>query len=188
METKIIKKFFGLADFLDEQKFLEEQHSNGWKFKKFQWLRKYTFEKVEPEDYVYRLDYNEENKDETDYLQMFDDCGWEYIMKYQTWYYFRKKKSYINQSDNEIFSNRDSKLNMIKKVMWKQLIIMLPIIFFFFLYNYEMMNGFSKNDLGFQIVWIVYALFMAFLLGISVHNVIKLNQLIGEMQNPLDEK
>ena len=96
METKIIKKFFGLADFLDEQKFLEEQHSNGWKFKKFQWLRKYTFEKVEPEDYVYRLDYNEENKDETDYLQMFDDCGWEYIMKYQTWYYFRKKKSYIN--------------------------------------------------------------------------------------------
>ena len=45
METKIIKKFFGLADFLDEQKFLEEQHSNGWKFKKFQWLRKYTFEK-----------------------------------------------------------------------------------------------------------------------------------------------
>jgi cell division protein FtsW (lipid II flippase) len=50
------------------------------------------------------------------------------------------------------------------------------------------MNGFSKNDLGFQIVWIVYALFMAFLLGISVHNVIKLNQLIGEMQNPLDEK
>ena len=109
-------------------------------------------------------------------------------MKYQTWYYFRKKKSYINQSDNEIFSDRDSKLNMIKKVMWKQLIIMLPIIFFFFLYNYEMMNGFSKNDLGFQIVWIVYALFMAFLLGISVHNVIKLNQLIGEMQNPLDEK
>lgn len=46
METKIIKKFFGLADFLDEQKFLEEQHSNGWKFKKFQWLRKYTFERL----------------------------------------------------------------------------------------------------------------------------------------------
>lgn len=188
METKIVKKFFGLADFLEEQQFLEEQHKNGWKLLSFHGLNKYTFEECFAEEYVYRLDYNVEYKDEDEYLQMFEDCGWEYIMKYQTWYYFRKKKSYMNVADNEIFSDNDSKLDMIKKVMWKQLFLMLPIMFFFIIYNFIVIKGYFEQKIILQILWIIYALVMAFLLGMNINNVIKLNKLMAELENPIDKK
>lgn len=47
--------------------------------------------KCTPEDVVYQLDYNEEgltHKDE--YVQMFRDCGWEYIQDFGGYSYFRK--------------------------------------------------------------------------------------------------
>ena len=184
METKILRRFFGLADFLDEQKFLEEQHRQGWKFKSYSYMTKYVFEKCEPEEYIYRLDYNENNQDEEAYIQIFSDCGWEYIMKFQTWYYFRKKKSTLNIQDNEIFSDNDSKIDMIKKVMWRQTFIVIPMLFFLG-YFLSFINW--QNDAVFRTIMIVYTLIMTFLLTISVRNVIKLNKLIHELTHPLDE-
>lgn len=94
METKVLKRFFGLSDFLEEQRFLEEEHRQGWKFLKFEGLMKYTFIKCESDEYIYRLDYNENSRDEESYLQIFSDCGWEYIMKYQTCIILEKKNLY----------------------------------------------------------------------------------------------
>lgn len=40
----------------------------------------YTFESCPPEDVIYQLDYNKEGLDHKDeYIQMFQDCGWEYV-------------------------------------------------------------------------------------------------------------
>ncbi|WP_028044496.1 DUF2812 domain-containing protein [Candidatus Stoquefichus massiliensis] len=186
METKVMKRFFGLADFLEEQRFLEEQHKQGWKFIKFEAPRKYTFEKCEHEDYIYRLDYNEEEKDEEAYLQIFQDCGWEYLMKYQTWYYFRKKKLSLNESDQEIFSDNDSKIDMIKKVMWKQMLVLIPFVLFLPIFI-TAINHFLNEDIVFKMIWIVYILIMVFLLSMCVHNIIKLNKLIQSLANPLDD-
>lgn len=189
METKVLRKYFGLADFIDEQRFLEQQHREGMKFVKFEPFIKYTFEKCIPEEYVYQLDYKEDKKDDATYIQMFVDCGWEYIMKYGTWYYFRKPKSDILKQDNEIFSDKDSKINMIKKVMWFTLLItavcLIPSMT-------VLMNTMSiesnDKDIVYTCIMIFYSLFMLFLLSLNVRNVVKLNKLIHEIENPLNEK
>ena len=51
----------------------------------------YHFVRCQPEDVVYQLDYNPEglaNKEE--YVQLFADCGWEYLQDYAGYSYFRK--------------------------------------------------------------------------------------------------
>lgn len=186
METKVMRRLFGFADFLEEQNFLEQQHLQGWKFLRFDGPIKYIFEKEEPQDYVYRLDFNEDNQDEESYLQIFADCGWEYIMKYQTWYYFRKKRVILNDMDNEIFTDQESKITMMKKVMWKQLMILLPFLLFVPLYTY--IYYYVAHDVTIlKIIWFIYTLAMLFLLSICVRNVIKLNRLVQENHLPLDK-
>lgn len=185
METKVLKRFFGLADFLEEQRFLEEQHRQGWKFLKFEGLRKYAFKRCESEEYIYRLDFNENNQDEESYLLIFNDCGWEYIMKYQTWYYFRKEKSLLNDTDNEIFSDNDSKITMIKKVMWRQIMLLTPFLLFTPIFMAAFVKFFNE-DIIFKMIWSIYTLIMLFIISIYVHNVIKLNKLIQNLSNPLD--
>ena len=40
-------------------------------------IGRYLFEKCEPEDVVYQLDYNPEGDGhKAAYVQMFEDCGW----------------------------------------------------------------------------------------------------------------
>ncbi|MEG0684369.1 MAG: DUF2812 domain-containing protein [Coprobacillus sp.] len=186
MEMKIMRKFFGLADFLDEQRFLEAQHRNGWKFVKFQGVIKYTFERCEPEEYVYQLDYKEDEKDEEQYIQMFIDCGWEYIMKFQTWYYFRKLKTNVSHQDNEIFSDKESRIDMIKKVMWKNLLICGLLVLPLYLYLTRAIQFDGKDSMYIGIM-IFYGFVMMGILSLNVRNVIKLNKLIHELEYPIED-
>ncbi|MEG0367504.1 MAG: DUF2812 domain-containing protein [Coprobacillus sp.] len=185
METKIMRKFFGLADFLDEQAFLEEQHAQGWKFVRFQGLIKYTFERCEEQEYVYQLDYKEDNKDKEEYIQMFVDCGWEYLMKFQAWYYFRKPKSGVSSQDNEIFSDKESKIDMVKKVIWRNLLTCSFMILPFYLVLKNILDSYNK-DVVYIIIMCFYALVMCLLLSLNVRNVIKLNKLINDIKYPID--
>ncbi|MEG0592884.1 MAG: DUF2812 domain-containing protein [Coprobacillus sp.] len=187
METKVARKYFGLADFLEEQAYLEQQHADGWKFVRFQGLTKYTFEKCNPEQYIYQLDYKEDDKDNDEYIQMFVDCGWEYIMKYQTWYYFRKPKSDISSQDNGIFTDKESKIEMMKKVMTKLLIPTAICLCFPGMLFLTRAIDFNDKDIVYICIISFYAIVMTFLLSISVYNVIKLNKLIQVTKYPIDE-
>ena len=79
METKRIFRFFSLAEYGEEQKFLEEMHQKGWKLKSYTVFRGYVFEKCIPENWIYQLDYRDEVEDLNAYIQLFQDCGWEDI-------------------------------------------------------------------------------------------------------------
>lgn len=131
---KKIRKWYSFADYLDEEKFLEDQHQQGWKMIDYRTLGlSYTFEKCEAENYVYQLDYKKESQSEEDYILLFEDCGWEYFYKYNFWYYFRKNKSDVEE-ENVIFNDVQSRAEMAKKVLkgqWKALVpilIILPIM------------------------------------------------------------
>ena len=82
METKRIFRFFSLAEYGEEQKFLEEMHQKGWKLKSYTVFRGYVFEKCIPENWIYQLDYRDEVEDLNAYIQLFQDCGWEYVMMF----------------------------------------------------------------------------------------------------------
>ena len=73
-QTKI--RFFTIADYNEEQAWLEEQHENGWKLVKVTAPCFFTFEECVPEEVSYRLEFNQ-TKATDDYLQMYEDYGWE---------------------------------------------------------------------------------------------------------------
>ena len=116
METKKTVKFFSVVDWEEEQNYLRRMHQRGWKFVRLTALCVYHFEKCEPEDVIYQLDYNAdgaEHKDE--YVQLFADCGWEYLQDFMGYSYFRKSAAETDGAE-EIFCDDDSRLQMFERV------------------------------------------------------------------------
>lgn len=128
MNTKTMIRFFTIADFVKEEQWLREESKKGWRLTGMTPPCIYRFEECVPEDTIYKLDYK--NGGETkDYMQMFEDYGWEYVTKCTGWLYFRKNAQAVeHDNDAEIFSDQESRLNMIQHVM-KTRMLPLAIIF-----------------------------------------------------------
>lgn len=71
-------------------------HCRGWKFLKVNYVSVYTFEKCEPEDVVYQIDF-QDGKADNDYIQIFKDYGWEYVQGILGMQYFRKSIGIIHK-------------------------------------------------------------------------------------------
>lgn len=126
MKTKTLYRFT-IADYKEEEQFLQEQHRQGWKLIKLYPPIGFVFEECEPEDYVYQLDFPQvKNQDTTNYLQLFEDCDWEYIGKCLNWYYFRKPEYY--EEDLSIFSDPTSKIEMIQRIVQTRMLPLLIIL------------------------------------------------------------
>ena len=93
-ETKTMIRFFTIADYEDEEIWLREQHRKGWKLQRMIVPCFYIFEACTPEDVIYRLDYRN-NEEDSEYLQLFRDYGWEQFARCMGWLYFRKSASEI---------------------------------------------------------------------------------------------
>lgn len=122
-------RFFTIAQWEQEQEYLRSMHNNGWKFVRVNALGCYHFERCEPEDVVYGLDYNPEGLAHmSEYVQMFRDCGWEYLQTYVGYSYFRKPAADMVTRE-EIFSDNESKHAMLERVFRGRC---LPLIVIFF--------------------------------------------------------
>ena len=122
--------YFLLTDYDKEEKLLREKHKKGEKFVRVEGLGIYTFDKCEPEDMVYRLDFHPKTVDRADYLQLFADYGWEYIQDFNEYSYFRKSAKDADEKDLEIFSDDESRLEMLDRIFKRR---MLPILLIFLL-------------------------------------------------------
>jgi hypothetical protein len=129
METKKQFKWFSIVEYEKEQDYLRDMHKAGWKFLQVKSFGMYYFEKCDAQDVVYQLDYNKEGlAQKAEYVQMFADCGWEYIQDYAGYSYFRKPVSEDGMAD-EIFCDEDSRLQMMERVLKGR---MLPLLMLFF--------------------------------------------------------
>ena len=119
-----IKKFhwFWAWDDEKEEAWLREMSQQGWHLKSYQFPSNYKFEKGNPVDYVYRLDYFVDRKDIESYLQLFQDAGWDHMGEMGGWQYFRKET--INGEAPEIYSDNES-----KKKKYQRLLMFLVIFF-----------------------------------------------------------
>ena len=83
-DKKITFKYFSIAEYEKEEAYLRKMHQQGWKLVKislrYLYVRAYIFEKCQPEDVIYRTDYDQTGGDA--YIQMFADCGWEYLFDF----------------------------------------------------------------------------------------------------------
>ena len=123
-------KVFTIADYEEEEIWLREQHRQGWKLVNTNLPVFYHFVKCKPEDVVYRLDYRN-SKEDSEYMQMFQDYGWEYFNSCMGWLYFRKPAADMDSDkEEEIFSDDESKLELLNHVIKTRLV---PLILVFFL-------------------------------------------------------
>lgn len=126
--SKVFFRLYTIADFEEEEIWLREQAKKGLRFEKMIVPGFYFFEECQPEDVVYRLDFKNGAAD-AEYTQMFSDFGWEYAGKCMGWIYFRKPAAEMDsEEEEEIFSDYESKITMLEKVIMRR---MLPILVIF---------------------------------------------------------
>lgn len=117
----IMKKEFRLFDIMqyeEEGEYLRNMHQHGWEFVYVTLPGIYHFKECEPEDVVYQLDYNQEGRaHKTEYVEMFRDCGWEYLQDAGGYSYFRKPVSEMPSGEERIFCDDVSRLEMMERVL-----------------------------------------------------------------------
>ena len=135
MEKKVVYRIATIADYDREALYLRKMHAEGWKLKEVTYSNlvvavKYTFEKCQPEQVSYQLDFYPMRKsDRASYLQLFKDCGWEHITDFNGFSYFRKLYSGIeSDAEFEIYNDAAGKLAMVKRILTRR---MLPILLLF---------------------------------------------------------
>lgn len=161
MRTKKEFKYFSIFNYEKEQDYLRERHKEGWRFIKVTGFGVYHFEECEPQDVVYQLDYNQEGlSHRAEYIQMFRDCGWEYIQDYAGYSYFKKPASEM-KGEEEIFCDDASRAAMMGRV-FKGRLSPLVVLFTLCLLPQFILNLVSFHNYG---VAIFIGLVMGLYLG-----------------------
>ncbi|MFC2015295.1 DUF2812 domain-containing protein [Chloroflexota bacterium] len=118
MSVNTIQKIKWFCAWQDEkeEEWLRSMSQKGWHLSSFGLPGIYRFQAGEPQDYVYRLDYQiHKKKGQQDYLQLFSDAGWEHLGQISSWHYFRKKAR--EGEVLEIFTDTESKVMKYKRLL-----------------------------------------------------------------------
>ena len=135
MEKKVVYRIATIVDYDREALYLRKMHAEGWKLKEVSYsillfVVKYTFEKCQPEQVSYQLDFHPMEKSErASYLQLFKDCGWEHITDFNSFSYFRKAYSEIeSDTEFEIYNDAAGKLAMVNRILSLRLVPVLILL------------------------------------------------------------
>lgn len=178
---------FYIAEFREEEAWLSYMHRQGWKLLDIDRLGfHYRFERCSEEDYIYQLDFKEDGIADRDYIQMYQDYGWEYVLRFRHWFYFRKKKIEGVKEDMSIFSDNESRIAMCKQVSRHHIRLQLLIIAILFLYSCLVLFTPIRNTIRFA-----KSSAIGCLIGGTVGTLFVVNQLyrlkriIRSMANPI---
>ena len=154
MEEKIVYRIFTIADYEREALYFREMHAKGWKLRKVSYsillfAVKYTFEKCQPEQVSYQLDfYPMEKSERASYLQLFKDCGWEHITDFNSFSYFRKAHSEIeSDAEFEIYNDVAGKLAMVNRILRLRLVPVLLLLAIHIPFLLKLLNRSNTFDL-----------------------------------------
>ncbi len=108
------KFFMPWQDNLQEAWF-EELSMQGLHLKNLDWSG-CEFVQGKPQNYVYRLDYQDSLKqNRAEYLRLFTDMGWEYLGELEGWQYFRKPAQPGEQT--EIYTDPGTKIQKYRRYL-----------------------------------------------------------------------
>lgn len=126
MTTK--NKWFWPWEDEKQEAWLGEMSLNGWHLRAVHLLCSYSFEKGRPTSYVYRLDYYQGKASAlTEYLQIFQDAGWEYLGELSNWRYWRKPAA--KGESAEIFTDRQSKIEKYRRLLGVLAFFLILLVF-----------------------------------------------------------
>ena len=169
-------RFFSIMDYEKEADYLSKRHQEGWRFYNVTFPGIYTFEKCDPENMIYQLDYNQDGiKHQDEYVQMFEDCGWEYLKEFGGYCYFRKTASMMQQEE-EIFCDDESRLDMANRIFRGRVIPLILIFCCLMINGYISMTNHERY--GFLIIiGVLLVLYLAVFLQFAVKYVAFLQKL-----------
>ncbi len=178
--TKTLFRFYTLFEYEEEQAFLEKQHKNGWKVVSFKLPGLYKFEKCEPEDMTYRIDFTNENGSKNpEYRQMFADNGWEFLWSVNGFSIFRKPLAANNtDNSNEIFSDNSSKLQMLQKIQQRRFLPLITIFLCAVLPNFiKGIHGDFGCAMGDYVITAFFALMFSLYTYVFIKSFVKIKKL-----------
>ena len=154
MEKKVVYRIATIADYDREALYFRKMHAKGWKLRKVSYsillfAVKYTFEKCQPEQVSYQLDFYPMKKSErSSYLQLFKDCGWEHITDFNSFSYFRKAHSEIESNvEFEIYNDAAGKLAMVNRILRLRLVPVLLLLAIHIPFLLKLLNRSNAFDL-----------------------------------------
>lgn len=150
-DIKKTHKIFTLTDYDLEEEYLRKMHNDGWELSRPAHYTQ-TFRKTEPKDVVYKIDFLDNTDDFSAYKKLYEDYGWEYIGMVNNFTYFRKDAEGISDEDADIFSDNQSRFDMIKKIFRRKLMPLLTIFFCCVLTNF--MNAFRSYSDTYGKIWL----------------------------------
>lgn len=110
---KVFRIFWAWQDH-NEEIWLNQMARKGWALKSYNYL--YTFEKIDPVPYIYKLDYKATTNDDLDeYKMIFQETGWEYVTQYGKWHYFRTLET--GEHPTEIYSESEFHIETYKNLL-----------------------------------------------------------------------
>lgn len=164
--SKTVFKYFTIPQYQQEEDYLSAMNAKGWRFTHATFPGLYHFEKCEPGQVAYRLDYNQEGiRNKAEYIQMFSDCGWEYICDFVGYSYFRKEGK-AGEEREEIFCDDASRLDMMKRV-YRGRIIPVILLFALVIISQLFMNTLG-NSVGSYVGFIATEILSFIFLGLAI--------------------
>lgn len=171
MADRVLFRFWTITDYEEEERFLREQHRKGWSLRRYILPGFYIFDKCMPEDVVYRLDFDQAAKwEKPQYLQLYRDYGWEYLFEVNSFSYFRKRADFVEE-DMEIFSDNESRLEMVTRIFKRRMIPLLILFLTIVIPQLilQSINWLEKGYTGAETLTIVYIILFAAYAGLFIH-------------------
>ncbi|MBR1930070.1 MAG: DUF2812 domain-containing protein [Lachnospiraceae bacterium] len=154
-----------------ETEWLNELAARGWAMKRF-FAGLYYFDKSEPGEYIYQVDFGDKFGGVSDeYRNFMQEMGVEIVQNWGYWIILRKKAA---DGAFELYTDAQSAMEHYLKIrkMFKVVTILMLLCFFF-----ELFAGVTG-------VWIGYvaAIFIGLMLLMMVNTVLQLNNTIAELE------
>ena len=114
METKRYFRYYTIADYEREQKWLNAMSRSGWNFVRTNGFI-YTFEKGTPGEYIYKIDLPNDSMTDVEvdaYYKFMEECGIEVVSSFKFWHYLRKKSA---DGPFDAANNTMGQLSMVNK-------------------------------------------------------------------------
>lgn len=162
-----------------EEAWLGKMASEGWHLSRVALPCTYTFERGEPRADCYRLDYMYlEPKKWPEYVQIYQDAGWEYLGEMSNWRYWRKRGGASEGA--EIFTDYESKITKYRRVMGFMAFFLVLLVFL----GSQTLTRSAPEDLGsvVQGIYLVGRVLYAIVIPLYVVIVIKLVQRINQLK------
>ncbi len=169
-ETKKELHSFMLTDYEKEEAYLRKMANKGWRFLQSAGIT-YTFEKMEPEDIIYLLDFHPLKKtDREKYLHFYRKNGWTYLQDTNDVTYFCKRASGNDSDRLDLFKNDQDKLEVLGK-LFKSRMLPLSIIALFiifiglvqFVFIYPADHG-GTYPIAAMVIWLLILIYWVYVL------------------------